>query len=98
MRDTSLYAYHTLEPTKTDQLRRHICALLEIRPMTHEELIEELGNTYSPSGVRARCSELLTEEYGCLVRDSGLKRNSRHGKPMIVWELTPSEPIQTELF
>lgn len=98
MRDTSLHAYHTLEPTKTDQLRRHICALLEIRPMTHEELIEELGNTYSPSGVRARCSELLTEEYGCLVRDSGIKRNSRHGKPMIVWELNRVDLDQMELF
>jgi hypothetical protein len=98
MRQTSLDAYKTLEPTKSDMLRRHICALLEIRPMTHEELIEELGDAYSPSGVRARCSELLSEEYGCLVRASGRYKPSRHDKPMIVWELNRQDPDQMELF
>lgn len=66
--------------------------------MTHQELIDELGPNYSPSGVRARCSELLTEEYGCMVRDSGRKKNSRHGKPMIVWELNLKDQNQMELF
>lgn len=98
MRETSLNAYKELVPTKTEQLRAEICELLKIRPMTHEELIDALDQKYSPSGIRARCSELLSEEHGYLVRASGKYKPSRHGKPMIVWELNEVDPNQMELF
>lgn len=100
MRQTSLDAYTSLNKTKTQELREQILALLSKNgPMTHEEIFEALGGEKyrSYSGVRARCAELLSEEHGAKIRDSGAKKPSRFGKAMILWELNiPAE--QQELF
>ncbi len=93
MRQTSIEAYESLNATQTQKLRERIYHLLRINPMTDEELLEALGGEqyYSPSGVRARRSELVKDERFSDMRvyDSGLRRKTRFGKNTIVWSTTP---------
>lgn len=89
MRETSLEAYQSLNANQTQKLRERIYHLLRINPMTDEELLEALGGEkyYSPSGVRARRSELVKDERfeDLRVYDSGMRRKTRFGKNTIVW-------------
>lgn len=98
MRSTSYEAYKTLNPTQTEKLRNRIYHLLRLQPMTDEELLEALGGEqyYSPSGVRARRSELVKDERfeNMRVYDSGLRKKTKFGKKTIVWSTTK----QTKLF
>ena len=70
---------------RTSALKQLILDALAARPMTDEELIDELtlaGVHASPSGVRSRRAELVDEGR---VHETGRTRSTRMGRDATVW-------------
>lgn len=92
---TSWEAGRRLSPESTRELYNDIIFVMwnnvKLDGLTDEELIfvltEQMFKKYTPSGIRSRRSELV--EAGWL-RDSGQRRNTKAGRPAIVWEWVPS--------
>lgn len=80
--DTSRNA-SILAREKAEWLRPKCHAALKLKPMTADELADEIGEHFI--NVRPRCSEL--RRLG-KVRDTGLRRANNFGNPQIVWEAT----------
>lgn len=83
---TSWEAARAVVGLRESQLR--VYELL-LSPKTHDELLdaaEKAEVKMSQSGLRSRCSELV--DLG-LVRDSGVKRETKLGNRSVVWERMP---------
>jgi hypothetical protein len=81
--DTSYAAAEQAIPNAA-RTRRLVLTLLRSTEhgLTHEELAQAAGDQYADSGLRTRCNELVKAG---LVIDSGLRRQTRHGRSTVVW-------------
>lgn len=92
---TSWLAARSTSPKSTRELYNDIVFVAtsnqKITGVTDEELIhvltEQMSRTYTPSGIRTRRAELVEAGW---IRDSGVRRETRSGRPSIVWEWVPT--------
>jgi predicted ArsR family transcriptional regulator len=82
-RDTSIMAARMVAPHLT---KRRVTVLLTLvkAKLTVDEVEQQTGLPHQTCG--PRMGEL--EDYGFVV-DTGWRRLTRHGKPAIVWQMTP---------
>lgn len=82
--ETSHKVARAQRPQKLTSIRNLVyCAIKGAGPegKTHEELCTQLHNIPA-SSVRTRCRELVEQR---LVKDSGQRRLTQHGRDSIVW-------------
>lgn len=87
---TSWIAARMLAADTTRKTYDRIAVILSREALTDEELVYRISLAdafVSPSGVRSRRAELAEAGW---VRDTGERRNTKAGRPAIVWEWVPS--------
>ena len=82
--DTSRSAAQAIPTHELEQ--EILAAFVQHEQLTDDELVDVLDDSRYPPTVKTARSRLTRAD--CL-RDTGIRRNSRRGRAMIVWEMTP---------